>query len=115
MASSHAVTFSIHTPCSSSILVVVHVDGLVVLYILQFSLPYPCFSGPGQQAKLATLNRHTEGRRFQWTQSYPASQPGASYIFIYVPSVYEGDSNAWPTPYMLLLLYTNLQKFSQAK
>jgi hypothetical protein len=36
MASSHAVTFSIHTPCSSSILVVVHVDGFDCIMYFNF-------------------------------------------------------------------------------
>jgi hypothetical protein len=117
MASSHAVTFSIHTPCSSSILVVVHVDGFDC--IMYFNFIYHTLASQARVSKRSlqpwTATPRNRRRRFQWTQSYPASQPGASYIFIYVSSVYEWDSNAWPTPYMLLFSFIFLQKFSQAK
>ena len=100
------------------------------------SEPYiPLLRIPGQQAKLATLNRHTEGRRFRGLQSYPsrgysptlpgatvlpfpglflASQsgpPGTCYTSIYVPSVYEWVGNPWPTPYMLSFSFIFLHSF----
>ena len=54
---------------------------------MPMSEPYiPLLRIPGQQAKLATLNRHTEGRRFRGLQSYPSrgyspTLPGAVPCF----------------------------------